>query len=157
MSHDREWESDDFSWPTRGHNWPFRCLDSSVLVQLPVSQRQNSTLRGFVLFSCTFVFQCFFSCWFDDLKRLIWTSIYATICIADGVTIDDFGADEDDVDGQKVGIKGWKIHLMPNAQSCQEVLLPESLIMMRVMEMMVSEVSIEWYCSCKRLGWCSLW
>ena len=32
---------------------------------------------------------------------------------------------------------------MPNAQSCQEVLLPESLIVMRVMEMMVLEVSIE--------------
>ena len=25
--HDTEWESDHFSWPTRGHNWPFRCLD----------------------------------------------------------------------------------------------------------------------------------
>ena len=85
----------------------------------------------------------FFSCWFDDLKRLTWTSIYATICIDGDVTIDDFDADEDDVDGQKVGIKGWKIHLMPNAQSCQEVLLPESLIMMRVMEMMVLEMSIE--------------
>ena len=25
--HNTEWESDDFSWPTRGHNRPFRCLD----------------------------------------------------------------------------------------------------------------------------------
>ena len=35
-------------------------LKMTVLVQLPVSQRQNSTLCGFVLFSRTFVFQCFF-------------------------------------------------------------------------------------------------
>ena len=28
--HNTEWESDDFLWPTRGHNWPFRCLDSNL-------------------------------------------------------------------------------------------------------------------------------
>ena len=33
--HDTAWESDHFSWLTRGHNWPFRCLDFWGFLELP--------------------------------------------------------------------------------------------------------------------------
>ena len=40
--YDTEWESDDFLSGTRGHNWPFRCLD--VVIR---GKSLNHTLRSF--------------------------------------------------------------------------------------------------------------